>query len=93
MKCPIFFCGYPIRADWSILDAGPDHEWYWESWTEVCDNAIVTDDKGIKYRIWQDGDCWLVPEGMEWSEENETYVWPTKEESDENIFAEYDPAD
>lgn len=62
--------------NWAILEAGPDHEWYWEAWTEVCDKAIVTDEVGVEYFIWQCGDCWLVPKDMEWDEENETYKWP-----------------
>src|SRR4029077_19436064 len=66
--------------DWAILAAGPDaHEYYLDTWTDVCDTAVITGDDGIKYRIHQDGDCWLVPEGMEWSEENETFEWPADE--------------
>jgi photosystem II stability/assembly factor-like uncharacterized protein len=48
--------------DWSTLEAGPDHEWYWEAWAAVCDNGTVRDSKsGTVYGIWQDGDCWLIP--------------------------------
>lgn len=63
---------------WAILEAGPssENDWYCETWTEVCDSAIITDEYNAKYRIYQDGDCWLVPVGMEWDEENETYKWP-----------------
>lgn len=50
---------------WKCLEAGPDHEWYWEAWAEVERDAIVTDPTtGIRYRVYQDGDCWLLPEGM-----------------------------
>ena len=52
--------------DWRVLEAGPDHEWYWEAWNDVENNAIVTDpSNGIRYRIYQDGDCFLVPEDCE----------------------------
>jgi hypothetical protein len=61
--------------DWEALEAGPDHEWYWETWADVCDSAIVTDEKGVKYRIHQDGDCWLIPADMVWSDETEFFVW------------------
>src|SRR5215472_15024754 len=53
---------------WATLEAGPDHEWYWEAWAEVCDLATVTDEHGNEYFIYHDGDCWLVPKGMEWNE-------------------------
>src|SRR3954454_3190252 len=62
--------------DWAILEEGPDHELYWDVWTEVCDRAEVTDEHGHKYHVWQDGDCWLVPVGMEWNDETDTFVWP-----------------
>jgi hypothetical protein len=68
--------------DWAILEAGPDHEWYWEAWVNVCDNAIVTDNDGVRFRVHQDGNCWLIPEGMEWSEENDFFVWPEEQLTD-----------
>jgi hypothetical protein len=61
---------------WNILEAGPDHEWYWEAWEDVKRDAIVTNETGDKYRVHQDGDCWLVLTGMEWSEEEGFFVWP-----------------
>lgn len=67
--------------DWAILEAGPDHEHYWDVWTEVCGNAVVTDEIGIKYRLNQDGDLWLVPEGMQWNDEKDTFEWPEETES------------
>jgi hypothetical protein len=66
---------------WKILETGPEleNEFYWEVWTEVCDNAIVTDENGIKYRLHQDGALWLVPEGMEYDEFSETFGWPKED--------------
>ena len=64
--------------DWKVLEAGPYHEWYWESWQTVCDDAVVTDTKGNKYMVYQDGDCWLIPRGMEFNERTEQWVWPTE---------------
>ena len=61
---------------WATLEAGPDDESYWDVWTEVCDSAIVTDDKGVEFTIWQDGDCWLIPKGMEWNDEAGSFKWP-----------------
>jgi hypothetical protein len=68
---PQFFAESVIREnvqgvpeeDWAILEAGPDHEWYWEAWNDVCDNALlVSPDTAAQYRLWQDGDLWLIPE-------------------------------
>ena len=69
--------------DWSILKAGPDHDYYWETWDIILQNAIVTDDNGISYRLDQNGDLWLIPVGMEWSDKDEWYVWPETESVDE----------
>jgi hypothetical protein len=56
-------------GDMVTLAAGPEHEWYWDAWQSVCDNATVTDPAtGVRYAVWQDGDCWLLPEGMEISD-------------------------
>jgi len=74
--------------NWAILEAGPDHEHYWEAWQEVEQNAVITDDNGVKFRIHQDGDCWLVPESMEWSDEEGTFVHPEEDDEDEQAKAE-----
>ena len=54
-------CG---REDWEIVQAGPDHEHYWEAWESVMDNW-----RGPQgATIYQDGDVFLVagepPEGF-----------------------------
>jgi hypothetical protein len=61
--------------DWATLE-DPDHEWYWEAWDNVQRDAIVTDENGNKYTVYQEGNCWLVPVGMEWSEEKDFFDWP-----------------
>ena len=66
--------------DWAIVEAGPDHEYYWDTWDTVLANAQVTDENGVQYTLDQDGDLRLVPVGMEWSEENECWQWPESEE-------------
>lgn len=68
--------------DWAILEAGPDHEHYWDTWADVCDSAVVTDENGVKFTLHQDGDLWLIPEGMEWSEEHDGFVWPGDEKEE-----------
>lgn len=71
-------CVSGVDADtWEILEAGPDHEWYWEAWDQVLRDAVATDN-GVRYRVDQDGDCWLIPEGMAF-DDREGYYWPTDE--------------
>jgi len=62
--------------DWAILESGPDNELYWDAWQEVEQDARITDDNGNTYFIWNDSDCWLVPTGWEWSDEEDTFVEP-----------------
>ena len=66
-------------GDWEILESGPDNELYWDVWCGVCDNAIVTDDKGNRFRLYQDGDLWLIPVGMEWCDHMDFWEWPKEE--------------
>lgn len=61
---------------WEILEAGPEHELYWDAWQDVLDYAIVTDEHGTVYRVYQDGDCWLIPDGMEWDDNEGWFAWP-----------------
>lgn len=42
--------------DYAILEAGPDHEHYWEAWHSVLSSAETAD--GIS--LYQDGDLWAV---------------------------------
>ena len=42
--------------DLEVLRAGPDHESYWDVWTDVLDNAETRDGRVLH----QDGDLWLV---------------------------------
>ena len=63
-------------TDWAALLHGPDHEWYWEAWQNVLNNAIVTDEHGVRHSVYQDGDCWLVPVGMIQETEEGAWSWP-----------------
>ena len=65
------------NTDLEILrEAGPDSEHYWEAWDYVLSNAIITGDDGIPYFLFQDNDLWLIPAGMEWSNDLEFFAWP-----------------
>lgn len=58
-----------VDADtWAILEAGPEHESYWDAWDDVICDATVTETDGTKYFLYQDGALWLVEQGAEWDE-------------------------
>jgi hypothetical protein len=40
----------------------PDREFYWETWEEILNNAVIVW-KGQRYHLEQDQDVWIVPEG------------------------------
>ena len=67
--------------DWAILDEGPDalENPYWETWDDVLNNAVIKDDNGVEFTLYQDGDLWLIPKGMEWSDTEDGFVWPETE--------------
>ena len=64
------------NTDLEILEEGPNGALYWDVWTDVLDNAIITGDDGIPYLLFQDNDLWLIPVGMEWSNDLEFFAWP-----------------
>ena len=53
------------QDDISILSDGPDHEWYWEAWDAVLNDAVLRDTDGTIYTLYQDGDCWAIEQGAE----------------------------
>ena len=52
--------GYPIIWDGiseearEILRKGPEAEHYWDAWDEVLETAIVEDQDGARWRLYQD---------------------------------------
>jgi hypothetical protein len=74
------------EGDRMILETGPEHEWYWEAWEVALNNVRVTDPAtGTVYSLHQDGDLFLVPEGMEW-DDRAGFFWP-EEETEEGTIA------
>jgi hypothetical protein len=66
------------HEDLDILEAGPDHEHYWDAWSDVLDTAIIVDDHGREYRLDQTehGDLNAVPRDWEWIEEDDEWRAP-----------------
>jgi len=49
-------------SDLDQLAQGPDScESYWDIWNDVEADCVLTDSDGQQWRLWQDGDLWLVP--------------------------------
>lgn len=60
------------QEQWDILTLGPNDDstpsYYWDVWCEVESSAVVTSkETGVAYRLYQDGDLWLVP--VDWNPE------------------------
>lgn len=60
---------------YAILE-NPEHDLYWDVWMEVCDDAVLTSSNGTTYTLYQDGALWLIPDGMEWDDKEDWWVWP-----------------
>lgn len=61
-----------VKEDLDICLAGPDHEDYYDAWSNLIDNVEFTNDKGEKYTIGNledEGDLWAIPEGYEFPED------------------------
>lgn len=37
-----------------------EHEWYWDAWQTIENNAYYIDEKGNEYTLLLNGDLWLV---------------------------------
>lgn len=70
-----------VLEDWAILEAGPEHEQYWDAWHDVLDFAVWTDDHGDTWRLHQDGDLWLVHTDAVYNETADTYEFPTENDA------------
>lgn len=73
--------------DVAILRAGPDHEWYWETWDDILGNATFTDDRGYEYRMTQDGDVFVYCEKLMTLEEKHNFGFDIRQEIDDILEA------
>ena len=51
-------------TDRETLTAGPENEYYWDTWASVIDYAEYTDESGNVWRLYQDGDLFAVCEDL-----------------------------
>jgi hypothetical protein len=69
------------KGDIEAIEAGPEHEWYWEAWNSVLDSAYYMVESYSpshdvpnligKWTLCQDGDLWAIHESMtdeDWKE-------------------------
>ena len=62
------------QSDYEILEAGPDHEDYWEVWDHVVRDAALTLADGADVVLDEvDGDLFYVEQGAEYCEPMDTY--------------------
>lgn len=54
----------------NILNAGPEHENYWEAWAEAEENCIYVDHRHT-WSLAQSGDLWVYRDDYDWEEDNE----------------------
>ena len=47
------------QKDIDVLLAGPDDDWYWDTWDRVLNNAQITID-GYVYTLHHDGDLFAI---------------------------------
>ena len=69
------------KEDMDTLLAGPENDWYWETWVTVLDNASYTDENGNEWHLTQDGDLWTYCEKLMSDEEYESFFGEPREEA------------
>lgn len=80
-----FAQGFDMQAwhvkdeDADILAQGPDHEWYWDTWHVVLNNAYC-EHEGYTYCLHQDGDLWAYCDELMSDEEYENF-WGEEREA------------
>jgi hypothetical protein len=59
-----------IKSSDAMICENPDHEWYWEAWSAILDNATFIQG-GWVYRLYQDGDLFAYCDELMSDEEHE----------------------
>ena len=69
-----------------ILKEGPEHIEYWESWECVLNEATLTDNNNNLWRLYQDGDLWMICTELMKDAEYENFFGVEREKEDERYF-------
>jgi len=62
------FSGIDVN-DINLVSKGPDHEWYWEAWESIINDAFQIDKNGNTWKLYQDGDLFAYCEELMSDEE------------------------
>lgn len=70
--------GGVLDEELPLAEGEPERgEFYWDTWSDVLDNAILTDpETGLKFRLWQDDNLFLVPIDWEWNDKTQGFESP-----------------
>ena len=60
--------------DLDILSQGPDHEWYYETWFNVLNEANYTDKQGNKWVLYEDADLFAISEELMTEQEKQDFL-------------------
>lgn len=72
-------------SEWQIEQCqNPENESYWEAWGNILDNAEHTDEKGNIFKLYQDGDLWLICFEQMTNEEKQNFGFDYEEADCEN---------
>lgn len=52
------------KYDRRVLESGPDHPEYWETWESVLDSATMTDSAGNEWRLYADSDIYATCDSL-----------------------------
>lgn len=63
--------------DAAILAAGPDHEWYWDTWSTVEECSYYDAPDGRRFMLHQDGDLWAICLDCMTDDERESFGFDT----------------
>lgn len=71
-------------ADWARGEcaAGPDTDGYWDAWDDILNRAIYHAPNGDEFRLYQDGDLWLLCFEKMSAEERENFGFESVFSSD-----------
>ena len=69
-----------------IVKEGPDHPEYWDAWNDVLVDASFKDNNKNLWRLYQDGDLWMICTELMTDEEYENFFGEEREKEDERYF-------
>ena len=75
-----------IDAECIEACSDPGSEFYWECWTDILDNAEHTDEQGNTWRLYQDGDLFMLCDELMTVDERQNFFDESEEESKRAVY-------